>query len=187
MRMFPNNSKSVHSVKEKYDSSETTEIYTVQILYISVNNLNWTELKYPNHRSNRAQQGSRCAQGKPGFQGILPLKKDPGSEVRSEAISDEVTSVRAPSEIQLFTYVFAACTYIVCCLVKLTLKPLNHNSQELVRLSLLDHSHASLMKDGYNENFHSKISRENVPRCEKLIGQVSLFFFVFLTTVCKYL
>ena len=42
--MFPNNSKSVHSVKEKYDSSETTEIYTVQILYVSVNNLNWTEL-----------------------------------------------------------------------------------------------------------------------------------------------
>ena len=46
MRMFPNNSKSVHSVKEKYDSSETTEIYTVQILYISVNNLNWTELNW---------------------------------------------------------------------------------------------------------------------------------------------
>lgn len=119
MRMFPNNSKSVHSVKEKYDSSETTEIYTVQILYISVNNLNWTELKYPNHRSNRAQQGSRCAQGKPGFQGILPLKKEPGSEVRSEAISDEVTSGRSLGEIQLSTYVFAACTYIVCFLVEL--------------------------------------------------------------------
>lgn len=156
MRMFPNNSKSVHSVKEKYDSSETTEIYTVQILYISVNNLNWTELKYPNHRSNRAQQGWRCAQGKPGFQGILPLKKEPGSEVRSEAISDEVTSGRSLGEIQLSTYVFAACTYIVCFLVELILKPLNHKGQELVRSGLSDHSHASLMNDGYNENFHSK-------------------------------
>ena len=83
-------------------------------------------MKYPNHRSNRAQQGSLRPRGKPGFQGILPLKKDPGSEVRSEAISDKVTSGRTLGEIQLFTYVFAACTYIVCCLAKLTLKPLNH-------------------------------------------------------------
>ena len=105
-------------------------------------------MKYPNHRSDRAKQGSRCAHGKPCFQGILPLKKDPGSEVRSEAISAEVTSGRALGEIQLFTYVFAACTYIVCCLVKLTLKPLNHKGQELVRSGLLDHSQASLIKDG---------------------------------------
>ena len=138
---------------------------------------NWIELKYPNHRSNRAQQGSRCAQGKPGFQGILPLKKDPGSEVRSEAISDEVTSGRAPSEIQLFTYVFAACTYIVCYLVKLTLKPLKHKSQELVRLSLFDHSHASLMKDGYNENFHPKFLGKTCRDVKKLIGKLCLFFF----------
>ena len=116
-------------------------------------------MKYPNHRSNRAQQGSRFAQGKPGFQGILPLKRDPGSEVRSEAISDEVNSGRALGEIQLLTYVFAACTYIVCFLVELIVKPLNHKGQELVRSGLLDHSHASLMKDGYNENFHAKRPR----------------------------
>ena len=143
-------------------------------------------MKYPNHRSNRAQQGSRCAQGKPVFQGILPLKKDPGSEVRSEAISDEVTSGRALGEIQLFTYVFASCTYIECFLVELILKPLNHKGQELVRSGLSDHSHASLMKDGYNENFHSKISRENVPRCKKTNWKVMSVFF-FLTTVGKYL
>lgn len=75
MRMFPNNSKSVHSVKEKYDSSETTEIYTVQILYISVNNLNWTELKYPNHRSNRAQQGSRLLSRKAWFPRYIAFKE----------------------------------------------------------------------------------------------------------------
>lgn len=83
-----------------------------------------------------------------------------GSEVRSEAISDEVNSGRALGEIQLFTNVFAACTYIVCFLVELIFKPLNHKGQGLVRPGLLDHSHASLMKDGYNENFHTKFPRK---------------------------